>query len=77
MLLPAFTWAWDGAELLHKSARWQDQFVCFGLLVAGVSLFAFYAFLEIPSFFQYEKEEEDPMAVSNGVRFCFVAVRVC
>jgi len=52
----AITWVWDGAELLHKSTRFSDQFSHACLLMAGIGLFAFNALLEIPHFFTYSRK---------------------
>lgn len=44
-------WAWDGAELLHKSKRWGDLCVHAALLLTGLVLLGFNLCLEIPHFF--------------------------
>jgi len=54
-MLIAITWAYDGAELLHKSETFDDQLTHAVLLLAGVGLFFFNAFLEIPHFFFVER----------------------
>merc|ERR1719473_1740680 len=50
----AFAWAWDSAELLHKSARRGDGTVHAVIFVASISLAFFNAFHELPHFFVAE-----------------------
>jgi len=54
--LIAVTWAWDAAELVHKSTRWGDLLAHTGVLLGSVGLFLFNACCEIPHFFHnYER----------------------
>ena len=55
-MLIAFTWAWDAAEMLHRSRTAVDAVTSAALLSAGLGLFFFNALLEIPHFFRYERE---------------------
>jgi len=54
-MIIAITWTWDGAGMLQKSAHWKDQFAHASLLLAGLALFVFNAFYEIPHFFKYDR----------------------
>mmetsp|Transcript_27837 Transcript_27837/g.86664 ORF Transcript_27837/g.86664 Transcript_27837/m.86664 type:complete len:315 (+) Transcript_27837:114-1058(+) len=56
-MLLAVTWAWDSAELLHKSTRLGDVLAHASLLVAGVGLFLFNACHEMPHFLLLAPEE--------------------
>jgi len=56
-MLISLSWAWDAAECLHKSSRWSDTVTHACLLVGGLCLFAFNAFLEIPHFFRYHPSD--------------------
>eukprot|EP00747_Dinoflagellata_sp_TGD_P163827 gnl/TRDRNA2_/TRDRNA2_182944_c0_seq1.p1 gnl/TRDRNA2_/TRDRNA2_182944_c0~~gnl/TRDRNA2_/TRDRNA2_182944_c0_seq1.p1 ORF type:complete len:316 (+),score=42.04 gnl/TRDRNA2_/TRDRNA2_182944_c0_seq1:63-1010(+) len=58
-MLLATTWIWDSGELLHKSLRWGDAVGHACLLVTGMSLLLFNAFVEIPHFFIYEKSAHE------------------
>lgn len=53
----AFTWAWDSAELLHKSSWWSDRASHACVCCGGLALFAFNAGVEIPHFFLYHVSE--------------------
>mmetsp|Transcript_13583 Transcript_13583/g.29894 ORF Transcript_13583/g.29894 Transcript_13583/m.29894 type:complete len:341 (-) Transcript_13583:122-1144(-) len=53
-MLMAGTWAWDSAELLHKSACWRDSLGHASLLAASAGLCFFNACIEIPHFFLQE-----------------------
>mmetsp|Transcript_4098 Transcript_4098/g.7863 ORF Transcript_4098/g.7863 Transcript_4098/m.7863 type:complete len:362 (-) Transcript_4098:93-1178(-) len=55
-MIIAFTWAWDSAELLHKSIGLGDQAMHALILVGSVGLFMFNAFFEIPHFFIYRRD---------------------
>ncbi len=57
-MLIAFTWAWDCAELLHKSTNFMDSVSFCVLMTTGVVLFFFNAVLELPHFFS--GAERDP-----------------
>ena len=50
-MLIAFTWAWDCAELLHKSTNFMDSVSFCVLMLTGIILFFFNAVLELPHFF--------------------------
>jgi hypothetical protein len=52
-MIISLSWAWDAAECLHKSVRWSDVATHAAILLGGLSLFLFNAFLEIPHFFRY------------------------
>merc|ERR1712167_370486 len=67
-MLIAVTWAWDSAELMHKSKRWADTVTHAGILLAGTSLFAFNAFFEIPHFFLYQRDAPEEV---KGIWECF------
>ena len=54
----AFTWAYDSAELLHKSTLFMDSVSFCVLMLTGVILFLFNAVLELPHFFS--GAERDP-----------------
>ena len=51
-MIIAMTWAWDSAELLHKSQTFMDSIAFSILMLTGVVLFLFNAVLELPHFFQ-------------------------
>lgn len=68
-MIVAFSWAWDGAELLHKSTRWQDEVVMAGLVICGTGLFFFNALLEIPHFFAYSRQNT-PAHNAAGIWEC-------
>lgn len=56
-MLISLSWVWDAAECFHMSVRLSDTVTHAGLLVGGLCLFAFNAFLEIPHFFRYHPSE--------------------
>lgn len=62
----AFTWAWDGAELLYRSRGPRDTAIHAGLLVGAVFLFMFNAFVEIPHFFDYTREADPAASTAPG-----------
>ena len=66
----ASTWAWDAAELLHKSARWSDQVAHAGLMVGALLLFLFNAVHEIPHFIFYHREGEAAAKDFVGIWEC-------
>jgi hypothetical protein len=55
----ALTWVWDGANLLHYSTTLKDGFANCGLLCAGLCLFCFNLFVEIPHFFAYDRSADE------------------
>ena len=57
-MIIAFTWAWDGAELMHKAQDMKQTLTFAGVMIGGLVLFFFNAFLEIPHFFQYSRPSE-------------------
>jgi len=67
-MIIAFTWAWDGAELMHKAQDMKQTLTFAGVMIGGLALFFFNAFLEIPHFFQYSRPSEVPTA---GIWECF------
>jgi hypothetical protein len=67
----ALTWAWDSAELVHKSQRWGDLTVHSGLLLVGIGLFLFNACFEIPHFFSnYERASAGTDESGSGLWTC-------
>ncbi len=57
-MLIAFTWAWDSSELLYKARTLLDKVSFAVLLLTGVVLFFFNAFLELPHFFSGANRDE-------------------
>lgn len=68
-MLIALTWVWDSGEVLHKAVRFGDKLAFSLLLLAGLGLFFFNAFLEIPHFFAYRRES--PESIGGGIWECF------
>jgi len=65
----AIIWTWDAAELLHKSRRAGDILTNACLLSAGIGLFTFNAFFEIPHFFSYQRESvEDAKGIFECIQ---------
>jgi hypothetical protein len=58
-MLIAGSWAWDCAELLHKSTKFMDLVAFTVLMLTGVVLFFFNAFLELPHFFSGADRDEN------------------
>merc|ERR1719464_352828 len=69
-MLMAVTWAWDSAELLHRSARWSDSAGHATLLAASAGLFTFNAFVEIPHFFKHGQDSAAAQAGASMLQ-CF------
>eukprot|EP00300_Choanocystis_sp_HF-7_P007633 c15414_g1_i1.p1 GENE.c15414_g1_i1~~c15414_g1_i1.p1 ORF type:complete len:359 (+),score=69.40 c15414_g1_i1:54-1079(+) len=67
-----FTWAWDSAEMLHKSVTWRDRSTHFALLLAAISLCLFNLLHEIPHFFKYHRAGTPTESVA-GVWECIQA----
>lgn len=53
-MLIACSWAWDSAELLHKSRTLSDATFHSAVLLGALGLFMFNAFHEIPHFIGYQ-----------------------
>jgi len=69
----AAVWAWDCAELLHKSTRWGDMSLHALLLTIGIGLFLFNLIFEIPFFLQNPGRVEVPASSSSQIQMAQVA----
>lgn len=60
-------WAWDAAELLHRSRLWGDSAIHALLVVVSLGLVVFNALHELPHFFWHHSESHSELPSAGAV----------